>query len=188
MSPIDYVIDLLLIALVLRQIRRQPLTAGSIILPAVLIIVAGLNYLRPFQVDGNDLAVIVLLTAVGTALGMLSGLATRVWRDNGVIMCQAGVAAALLWTVGMAARFAFAYYSTHGGRDEVAQFSIAHHITSDAVWVTALVLMAFGEVLARVVVLQVRRVRQPAESKPSERPSAGTLADHHRVPGHQLTR
>ncbi len=43
MSPVDYVIDILLIALVLRQIRRQPLTAGSIILPAVLIIAAGLN-------------------------------------------------------------------------------------------------------------------------------------------------
>ena len=85
MSPVDYVIDLLLIALVLRQIRRQPLTAGSIILPAILIVAAGLNYLRPFQIGGNDLALILLLTAVGTALGMFSGLATRVCRGNGVI-------------------------------------------------------------------------------------------------------
>jgi hypothetical protein len=186
-SPIDYIIDLLLIALVLRQVRRQPLTAGSIILPSVLIIAAGLNYLRPFRIGGNDLALILLLTAVGTALGALSGLATRVWRDNGVIMCQAGVAAAVLWTVGMAARFAFAYYSTHGGRDEVTQFSITHHITGDAVWITALVLMAFGEVLARVLVLQIRRARQPAESIPSERPSTEDLADH-AVPEHQLAR
>ena len=43
MSLSAYVIDLLLIALVLRQIRRQTLTPGSIILPTVLIIVAGLN-------------------------------------------------------------------------------------------------------------------------------------------------
>ena len=90
MNLSDYVIDLLLIALVLRQIRRQTLTPGSIILPTVLIIVAGLNYLRPFRLGGNDAALIVLLTAVGTALGLLSGLATRVWRENGVIMCQAG--------------------------------------------------------------------------------------------------
>ncbi len=187
MSPVDYVIDILLIALVLRQIRRQPLTAGSIILPAVLIIAAGLNYLRPFRIGGSDLALIVLLTAVGTALGMLSGLATRVWRDNGVIMSQAGVAAALLWIVGMAGRFGFAYYSTHGGRNEVAQFSIAHHITGDAVWMTALVLMAFGEVLARVLVLQIRRVRQSAGSGSSEPPRNASVADH-AVRERQLTR
>jgi hypothetical protein len=186
MSIADYIIDLLLIALVLRQIRRQTLTAGSIILPAVLIIVAGLNYLRPFRLGGNDLALIVLLTAVGTALGLLSGLATRVWRENGVIMCQAGVAAALLWTVGMVARFAFAYYSTHGGRNEVAQFSIMHNFTADAVWVTALVLMAFGEVLARVVVLQIRRVRQPAQDSSVDLPRSETALDQ-AVRGHQLT-
>jgi hypothetical protein len=187
MSPVDYVIDILLIALVLRQIRRQPLTAGSIILPAVLIIAAGLNYLRPFRIGGNDLALIVLLTAVGAALGMFSGLATRVWRDNGVIMSQAGVAAALLWIVGMAGRFGFAYYSTHGGRNEVTQFSITHHITGDAVWMTALVLMAFGEVLARVLVLQIRRVRQSAASDSSELPRSASVADH-AVREHQLTR
>ena len=188
MSPVDYVIDLLLIALVLRQIRRQSLTVGSIILPTILIIAAGLNYLRPFQIGGNDLALIVLLTTVGTALGMLSGLATRVWRDNGVIMSQAGVAAALLWTVGMAGRFGFAYYSTHGGRNKVAQFSIAHNITGDAAWMTALVLMAFGEVLARVLLLQIRRVRQSAaDSGSSELPRTASVADH-AVREHQLTR
>jgi hypothetical protein len=187
MSPVDYVIDILLIALVLRQIRRQPLTAGSIILPAVLIIAAGLNYLRPFRIGGNDLALIVLLTAVGTALGMLSGLTTRVWRDNGVIMSQAGVAAALLWIVGMAGRFGFAYYSTHGGRNEVSQFSITYHITGDAIWMTALVLMAFGEVLARVLVLQIRRVRQSAAGASSELPRSASVADH-AVREHQLTR
>jgi hypothetical protein len=187
MSLGDYIIDLLLIALVLRQIRRQNLTAGSIILPAVLIIVAGLNYLRPFRLGGNDVALIVLLTAVGIGLGLLSGLATRVWRENGVIMCQAGVAAALLWTVGMAARFAFAYYSTHGGRNEVAQFSITHNITGDAVWVTALVLMAFGEVLARVLILQIRRGRQPAQDRSVELPQSETALAK-AVREHQLTR
>jgi hypothetical protein len=183
-SPIDYVIDLLLIALVLRQIRRQPLSAGSIILPVVLITAAGLNYLRPFQIGGNDLALIVLLTTAGTALGTLSGLATRVWRENGVIMCQAGVLPAVLWTVGMAARFAFAYYSTHGGRHEVAQFSVSHGITGDTVWVTALVLMAFGEVLARVLVLQVRRVKQGAEE--GELPRSEFL--DHAVREHELAK
>ena len=119
MSPTDYIIDLLLIGLVLRQIRRRPLTTRSIVLPCVLIAVAGLNYLRPFRIGGNDLALIVLLTAVGTTLGALSGLTTRVWREDGAIMSQAGAGAALLWVLGMAARLGFAYYSTHGGGAEV---------------------------------------------------------------------
>jgi hypothetical protein len=180
MSPVDYVIDLLLIALVLRQIRRQLLTAWSIILPSVLIIAAGLNYLRPFRIGGNDLALIVLLTAVGTTLGALSGLTTRVWREDGAIMSQAGAAAALLWVLGMAARFGFAYYGTHGGGAEVTRFSFSHGITSTAAWTTALVLMAFGEVLARVLVLQARRIRQSVESGSTPQPRSDTFSDQAR--------
>ena len=86
----------------------------------------------------------------------------------------------------MAGRFGFAYYSTHGGRNEVAQFSIAHDITGDAVWITALVLMAFGEVLARVLVLQIRRVRQSAASDSSEFPRGASVA-YHAVRERQLT-
>jgi len=180
MSPTDYIIDLLLIGLVLRQIRRRPLTTGSIVLPFVLIAVAGLNYLRPFRIGGNDLALIVLLTAVGTTLGALSGLTTRVWREDGAIMSQAGAAAALLWILGMAARFGFAYYSTHSGGAEVARFSFSHDITSTAAWTTALVLMAFGEVLARVLVLQARRIRQFVESGSTPRPRSDTFSDQAR--------
>jgi hypothetical protein len=52
---------------------------------------------------------------------------------------------------------------------------------------TALVLMAFGEVLARVLVLQIRRVRQSAGSGSSEPPRSASVADH-AVREHQLTR
>jgi hypothetical protein len=182
-SLIDYVIDILLIALVLRQIRRQPLTTKSIILPCILVLAATFNYLRPFPIAGDDLWLIVLLTAIGTALGALSAITTRVWREHGVIMSQAGIAAALLWVVGMAARFAFAYYSTHSGRAEVARFSLSYAITGTAAWTTALVLMAFGEVLARVMVLQFRRIRQSAQ----QRTSTERLIDR-TVPERELVR
>ena len=163
MSPVDYVIDILLIALVLRQIRRQPLTAGSIILPAVLIIAAGLNYLRPFRIGGNDLALIDAADGsrhcAGHAQRTRDSSLARQRRDHSLRRGSPPRCSGLsAWLDG----FGFAYYSTHGGRNEVAQFSIAHHITGDAVWMTALVLMAFGEVLARVLVLQIRRVRQSA--------------------------
>ena len=186
MSPTDYIIDLLLIGLVLRQIRRRPLTTRSIVLPCVLIAVAGLNYLRPFRIGGNDLALIVLLTAVGTTLGALSGLTTRVWREDGAIMSQAGAAAALLWVLGMAARFGFAYYGMHGGGAEVTRFSFSHGITSTAAWTTALVLMAFGEVVAWVLVLQARRIRQSVESGSTPQPRSDTFSDQPRE--HELAR
>ena len=106
MSPTDYIIDLLLIGLVLRQIRRRPLTTRPIVLPFVLIAVAGLELSATLPDRGNDLALIVLLAAVGTTLGALSGLTTRVWREDGAIMSQAGAVAALLWVLGMAAALA----------------------------------------------------------------------------------
>ena len=68
----------------------------------------------------------------------------------------------------------------------IAQFSIAHNITGDAAWMTALVLMAFGEVLARVLVLQIQRVMQSAGSGWNERPRTASVADH-AVREHQLT-
>ena len=56
-------------------------------------------------------------------------------------------------------RFAFAYYADHSGGASVARLSVAHDITGAQIWTTAPVLMTFGQALARVGVLQVRRVR-----------------------------
>ncbi len=58
----------------------------------------------------------------------------------------------------MTARFAFAVYATHWGQGAVTQFSIEHGITGAHIWPVTLVLMALGEVLARVAVLQLRRL------------------------------
>jgi hypothetical protein len=154
----DYVIDLLLIALVLRQMQARKLDGGSARLPLALVAVACVKYLQPFTLAGNDLELIVVLGLAGLALGTLSGLATRVWRTpSGEVFCQAGALAAVAWIAGMGFRFAFAVYSTHGGRGAVARFSQQHQISSAQAYVTALVVMAAAEVLARVVVLQLRR-------------------------------
>jgi ABC-type antimicrobial peptide transport system permease subunit len=158
----DYVIDILLIAVVFRQMRARQLTAGSVLLPIVLVGLACLNYLRPFTSRGNDLVLITVLTAVGIALGLLSGVATDVWRDaQARVVARAGLLAAAAWVAGMAFRFGFAVWSTHSGAADVARFSVEHQISSRQVWATALVLMAVGEVLARVGVLQLRRARLP---------------------------
>jgi hypothetical protein len=60
----------------------------------------------------------------------------------------------------MGFRFAFAVYANSaGGNAAIGRFSAHHSITSGQAWTTALVLMAFGEVLARVGIMQFRRMR-----------------------------
>jgi len=61
-----------------------------------------------------------------------------------------------LWIVGVGSRLAFELYATHGGGASIAHFSASHGITSVDAWGTALILMAFAEVLGRTAVLAWR--------------------------------
>ncbi len=67
---------------------------------------------------------------VGTALGLIGGLLTRVFARDGQTVVQAGPAAASLWVGSMGARLAFIIWITHSaGEAHLAHFSIAHSIT-----------------------------------------------------------
>lgn len=160
MSSTDYIIDLLLVAMVLRQVRPRQLTARSMLLPAVLLALAGSEYLRSFPTAGNDVLLIVILVLIGAALGTVSGLATKVWRTSTSVICRAGVVAASAWILGMGFRFAFDVWAhTGSGGRWLVHFSAHHAITSVTAFVTAFVLMAFAQVIARVGILQARRLR-----------------------------
>lgn len=160
MTTTDYIIDLALIAVIFIQVRPRRLTTRSAAVALVLVGLAAVNYLRPVSLTGNDLGLIVILALCGAVLGMASGLATRTWRSpDGQVMSQTGWIGAGIWIAGMGFRFWFAYYATHSGASAVAAFSIQHAITSGQAWTTAFVIMAFAQVIARVAVLQARRVR-----------------------------
>ena len=165
MSLTDYIVDILLIAVIFRQMRARELTGRSTILPLVLIGYAGAHYLHVFTPAGNDVALIALLALVGVVLGAASGMTTSVWRDEtGTVLARSGFLAAATWVLGMGFRFAFAVYaSSKSGGAVIARISQHHAITTGQAWTTALVLMAFGEVLARVGVLQVRRLLAPVD-------------------------
>lgn len=169
MTPFDYITDIALIAVVVLQMRVRTLTLRSLLLPLGLVAGAGLVYLRPVSLAGNNLTLIVVLVAAGLTLGTLSGLTTSVWRRGATVVSQAGLVAAFLWVLGMAARFAFAVWVTHSGAAAVGRFSFRHDITGAHIWPFALVLMAYAEVLSRIAVLQVRRVRLMRH--PAGRPS-----------------
>jgi hypothetical protein len=172
MSATDYVIDILLILVIFRQIPPRQLTRHTVVLPLVLLAVAGAIYLRPITLKGNDLALIVVLSLAGIVLGLVSGRADQVWRDQrGRLMYRVGLVSVLAWVAGMGFRFGFAYYAYHSGAGTVARFSVSHDITGARMWTTALVAMAFGQVLARLAVLQARRVH--GERQPVPAGSAG---------------
>jgi len=159
MTPFDYITDIALIAVVVLQMRVRTLTLRSLLLPLGLVAGAGLVYLRPISLSGNNLTLIAVLVAAGLTLGTLSGVTTGVWRRGDTVVSRAGLLAAFLWVLGMGARFAFAVWAIHSGAAIVGRFSARNDITGAGIWQFALVLMAYAEVLSRIGVLQARRVR-----------------------------
>jgi hypothetical protein len=159
MTTFDYLLNIALIGLVVLQIRGRRLDRRALVLPLVLVTWAGSQYLHGIPTAGNDLALIALAVAVGLSLGISSGLLTRVevGRD-GVAVARATLGAAVLLATGISARLAFSLYAEHGGGPGIARFSIAHHLTPSG-WVTALVLMAFAEVVSRTLTLWARMPR-----------------------------
>ena len=106
---------------------------------------------------GHDLVLIGLFTAVGVAFGLLGGLLTRVRAASGNVYIKATASAAALWVLSMGLRMGFAVWSSYGsGVSHLTSFSAAHDITSGQAWVTALILMAFGEVIVRLGTIIVR--------------------------------
>jgi hypothetical protein len=157
MTFTDYAIDIALIAVVLLQIRGRRLTPLSLLLPIGIVAYAATQYLHSIPTAGNDLALVALAATAGTALGVLTGLFTFVRRNaDGHAYAKAGAVAATLWLVGVGTRFAFQLYVSNGGAPAIGRFSAHHAITSSAAWTAALVLMAFGEVIARTAVLGLR--------------------------------
>ncbi|MGA2528015.1 MAG: hypothetical protein ABSG36_02495 [Acidimicrobiales bacterium] len=160
MSLTDYVIDILLVALVLRQVVARMLTARSVLFPLVLLAFAGSQYLTGFPTAGNDVLMDVVLVVVGAAFGAVSGMSTKVWRDESAgIWAKAGVIAASAWVLGMGIRLGFDIWAhTSSGEASLVRFSLRHSITAADAYSTAFVLMAFAQVVVRVGILQYRRI------------------------------
>jgi hypothetical protein len=160
MTTTDYLINFALIALVILQIRGSRLDLKTTIRPVILVAAAALYYLRGIPTSGNDLLLDFALGGLGLVLGIAAAATTRVWRAaDGHAYAKAGVIASILWIVGIGSRLAFEEFWTHGGTNDVVNFSVAHDITSQNAWVAALVIMALAEVMSRLLVLRLRGAR-----------------------------
>lgn len=157
MSTTDYLVNAVLVLLVIRQIRGSKLDLVNLVLPLVIVAAVGFQFLRSIPTAGNDLVLIAVLTGAGVLLGSGAAATTRLrLGTDGVPFAKAGAVAAVLWVVGIGFRMAFAYFSGHGAGPDIDRFSAQHAITSGQAWVAGLVLMALGEVVARMLVLRIR--------------------------------
>ena len=168
MTTADYLIDSALVLLVLLQVKERELTTKTLVRPLVILAIAVVNYLHGIPTSGNDLVLAGALALVGGLIGVASGV-TVIFRrtDDGRVMFRAGWASAIFWVLGMGSRFAFAYWSSHGGADSIARFSLHHSISSGEAWTVALLAMAIFEVVGRTLVMASRRrtleSRQPMQ-------------------------
>jgi hypothetical protein len=182
-DAVGYLISLVLVLFVIRQVRGLVVDTFNLLLPLVLVGAAAAYYLRSVPSVGNDITLDAVLIVVGLLLGIGNGLFTRVYRISPKkILAKSGFIAAALWIVGMGARSVFVYEADHGGAHSIASFSEKHRITGAAAWTAALVFMALAEVLARLVILRIKGHSAKADhegvhSKPSKKASESKIAE-----------
>ncbi|WP_256106545.1 hypothetical protein [Streptomyces sp. ODS05-4] len=169
MTATEWITDIVLVLVVFRQVRESRLDRGTFVLPLAIVAFVAYMYLDSVPTASSDLVLVGALTAVGAVLGVAGGIHTRIRLLDGALLIRAGAVSAVLWIVGMGARMGFQTWVEHGGgADDVARFSLAHHITGQQAWVTAFVLMALTEVVTRVATIHVRSrsVRKAARTLP----------------------
>ncbi len=157
MTTTDWIIDITLVLLVLRQIREARIDRRFVLIPAGLVAYTDSTYLHAIPTMGHDLVLIGACLAVGTMLGVAGGLATHVRIADGQGHARAGVVAASLWVASMGARLGFIVWISHpAGEAALGRFSAAHGITGADAWQDALVLLALSEVIVRLGIIVAR--------------------------------
>jgi hypothetical protein len=157
MTTTEWITDIALLLIVFRQLREGRVDLRFFLLPLGIVAFVAHSYLSSVPTAGNDLVLIAALMGVGAVLGIAGGVYTRIRTVGEDVLIKAGAVSAILWVLGMGARMAFQLWTEHGGgADNVARFSVAHHITSDQAWVAAFVLMALTEVVTRLATIFLR--------------------------------
>jgi hypothetical protein len=156
MTKTDWILDIALVLVVLRQIRWSRIDLFFLLVPIGITSFVAYTYLDPVPTGGNDLLLIGAFAVLGVVLGVSGGLTTHVRVREGKAFVRAGAAAASLWVLGMGARLAFAVWSEHSGGPTIVQFSERHDITSMQAWVSGLILMVLCEAGTRIGTILVR--------------------------------
>lgn len=174
MTFTDYLINVVFIFLVARQARERRLDLRSFLIPLGVVAWVASQYVHSIPTSGNDLVLALLLSAIGLAMGVLSGFATHIRIDhNRIPLVRVGWLAGLLLVAGISARMVFVFAVSNGAAPVIRSFSITHHLSA-AAWPLALVAMALMEVAARLITVQLRGHRMSSNIASAALPAPAT--------------
>ena len=157
MSTTQYVLNFGLLAYILiSNVGTHEVTRRRLLLPVLLVAVAGAVFLNDPPTAGNDVRLEMVGVAAGAVLGVLAGLLVRVRLVRGRVLATAGVAYAALWVAVIGGRMLFAYGADHWFSQRIGLFSYHHQITGADAWTAAFVGMALAMVMTRVLVTWAR--------------------------------
>lgn len=163
MSTSQYALNVALLAyILLSNLGIHAVTRRRLVLPVVLVVVAGEVFLHDLPTAGNDARLELVGLGVGVLLGVVAGLLVRVRRSGSEVLMSAGTAYAALWVGVIGGRMVFAYGADHWFTQRIGLFSYEHRITGADAWTAAFVLMALAMVLTRVAVTALMTLRVSA--------------------------
>lgn len=159
MSTLDYILALAALGLVLWNLRRHPLTDRRLRRPLIIAAIVCIAFLHGVPTAGADGALVALGILAGIACGAVSGLATRIERDerSGAIIATGTPLAVAVTAFAFAGRLGFAVAAANGLGPAIGRFSHSVGIHSAQAWIAALVLMAAADLVVRTLVLWRRR-------------------------------
>jgi hypothetical protein len=126
----------------------RPLVTACLIVPF---------FIKGAATAGTGLILELALAAAGIALGLLTAALMTVYRslNTGKAVTRAGFGYAGLWTAVIGARAAFSYGSVHWFGPQLGRWMTNHSVTPSAI-TDALIFMAIGMLLTRVITMGVR--------------------------------
>lgn len=178
MTTAQYLLNVGLLAFVLwANLGTRTASRRRLMLPLLLVLVAGATFLRNLPTAGHDVALESVGVGAGIALGLVAAALVRIDRDSeGRLVMRAGWAYAALWVAVIGGRMLFAYGADHWFAAAIGRFSVTHQITGADAWTAAFVLMALSMVVGRVAASAVLTARAAARTASPARGSAAALA------------
>ncbi|THF73549.1 CcdC protein domain-containing protein [Cohnella fermenti] len=141
---------LILAIAVWTQMGKRAFTTRRIVMPFIVAVVVGRQYLGGFPEDGHNLLAFGLCVLAGVVFGALLVLATRLERgENGVLYTKAGWGYFAVWVLELGLRVAFAYYA-QSHQMEVGSFLVRHQLSPDMIG-TGFIAMTIATLLTRVL-------------------------------------
>jgi hypothetical protein len=160
MTTTEYLLNIGILALVLAtNLGTRALSWRRLLVPVLLVALAGAGFLRQMPTVGNDLVLELAGLTAGVLLGVVAALLVHVRRDGDRVVTSAGVGFAALWVVVIGGRMLFAYGAQHWYGRAIGGFSRSYQITGSGAWTAAFVLMALAMVISRVLVTGAQAAR-----------------------------